>query len=506
MNSGKSFSFSSVSGGKGTLLFLLFLLAIYEFVTAGFSTFAIICLSPILVLVVIAIFKWRMAAFWTLIIVNYFISFKNITWPVPQSLPDEMLELLLIVVAIIDLEKSPHFERAGNIMLLAVGIWMGLCVVEIFNDTCGLGMNFSAWFTGARLMALQLLWILLVFSLYIGDAKTLMTYLRVWAGLALFSAFWTWKQVNIGFTTAEQSWLNSVGYVTHIINGGSLIRYWSNFSDAANYGCNAGATAVAFLIFGITSKIRFDKVFFLLTSFAVLWGMFQSGTRTAMFAFIGGFVVFLVVSKSFKIMIPSAILGGLFLMMLIFTDIGNGNQQIRRMRSAFDKSDASANVRDINQAAIAKYLEDAPWGIGIGIFANDIPARNKFRKLSEIPPDSEYVFIWVRTGNIGVSVFAFCMVLMLAGACGVVLFRLKSPSLIGVGGGFCSAFAAIQLAGYANQVIFQYPNGLIFFGGLAIVYVLPYIEEDWVKYEEGRMAAIAEKKRLKLEKKLAQRV
>ena len=38
------------------------------------------------------------------------------------------------------------------------------------------------------------------------------------------------------------------------------------------------------------------------------------------------------------------------------------------MRSAFNKNDASANVRDINKAAIRKYMKDAPWGIGIGIF------------------------------------------------------------------------------------------------------------------------------------------
>ena len=95
---------------------------------------------------------------------------------------------------------------------------------------------------------------------------------------------------------------------------------------------------------------------------------------------------------------------------------------------------------------------------------------------------------------------------MLAGASYIVLFKLKNRSLVGIGGSLCSAFAGIQLGGYANQVLFQYPNGLIFFGGLAIVYVLPYIESDWIKYEEERLAKHEERKRLKLEKKLASRV
>ena len=501
------FNYTTENRGRVLLLFLLFLLAIYEFITAGFTFFAIICISPILLLFVIAVFRWRMLSFWILIFANWFLQFKNFHWHVPLSLVDEMLELLLIGIAIIDARKLPHFDRTFNIMLLAIMIWCGFCCIEVLNDTCGLGINFTAWFTGARLMALQLVWIILVFTLYIDSPKILLTYVRVWAGLSLFSALWTWKMINIGFTDAENRWLYSVGYVTHLLNGGTLIRYWSTFSDAANYGCNAGASAVAFLVFGITSKLKRDKIFFLITAAAVTWGMFQSGTRTAMFAMIAGFMVFLVVSKSVKIMVPSAILGAIMLIILMFTNIGNGNQQIRRMRSAFKKDeDASAKVRDINQAAMAKYLKDAPWGIGIGMFSEDIPAWNKYKKLSQIPPDSEYVFIWVRTGTIGVTVFACCMMLMLGGACYVVLFRLKNKSLIGIGGGMCSAFAAIQLAGYANQVIFQYPNGLTFFGGIAIVYLLPYIEPEWEEYEKKRIAQVEEMKRLKLEKKLTSRV
>ena len=494
------------NGGRVVLLFLLFALAVYEFIKAGFNTFAVICLSPLAILFVYAAFKWKMGVFWALIVVNWFIMNRNFDIPFPKSLADELLELILIAIAIIDTRKETYFGRAWNFMLLAVMVWFALCTIELFNDSCGLGMNINAWFTGFRLMALHLIWIILVFSLYISNPQRLIIYLRIWAGLSLFSAFWTWKMINFGFTDTERSWIYGSGSTTHILNAGTLIRYFSTFNDAASYGCNASASAVAFLIFGITSKIKFDKIFFLLTAAAVIWGMFQSGTRTAMITLIAGFIVFLFLSKSVKILVPSAILGGFFLFILIFTNIGNGNQQIRRMRSAFDKKDASANARDINKAAIAKYMNEAPWGIGLGMMSTDIPANNKFRKLSEIPPDSEYVFIWVRTGPVGVTVFTCCMVMMLLGGCVIVLFRLKSPSLVGIGGGLCAAFVSIHLGGYANQILYQYPNGLTFFGGMAIVYLLPYIEPEWIKYEEMRLAKIEEKKRLKLEKKLASRV
>lgn len=502
-------SYTSFNGGRVLLLLLLFLLALYELATAGFSTFAMICLSPLLIVGIYTVFKWRMAAFWALIVINYFLQMKDTPLPggIPMSLYDEMLELMLIGIAIIDARQMPHFDRALNTMLLAILIWCGFCTLELLNDTCAMGLDVAAWFTSFRLMALHLVWILLVFSLCISSPKYLLTYLRIWALLSLFSAYWTWKQKNIGFTPTEFGWLYyGPGQTTHLLNGGTLIRYFSTFSDAANYGCNAAASTVAFLILAITSKIKWEKIFFFVVSICVIWGMFQSGTRTAIFCLAGGFMVYVVLSKSFKIAIPFGIFFALAMIFLVFTNIGNGNQQIRRMRSAFNKDDASANVRDINKTAMKKYLQDAPWGLGIGSTQANIPSNNKYRKLSDIPPDSEYVYIWVHTGVIGISVFIICMLLMWLGACRIVMFKLKSPSLIGVGGGLCSAFIAIQLGAYANQVLYQYPNGLTFFGGLAIVYVLPYLESDWIKYEQQRIAKQEEKKRLKLEKKLAKRV
>ena len=160
-------SFAKNNRGKVLLLFLLFFLALYEFKNAGITNFAIICLSPIAIVFIYAVFKWRMAAFWMLIVVNYLIPFKNISWHMPASLIDEAIELVLIGVAIIDSRKFPHFDRTLNTMLVAIFIWFGLCFIELFNDTCGLGMNFTALFTGIRLLALHLLLIILFFSLYV---------------------------------------------------------------------------------------------------------------------------------------------------------------------------------------------------------------------------------------------------------------------------------------------------------------------------------------------------
>lgn len=70
----------------------------------------------------------------------------------------------------------------------------------------------------------------------------------------------------------------------------------------------------------------------------------------------------------------------------------------------------------------------------------------------------------------------------------------------------CAAFVGIQLGAYGNQVLMQFPNCLIFYGGLTIVYVLPFMEKEWVEYEAREIAKQEEREQLKLEKKKASRV
>ena len=500
-------TYAKDNGGRVVVLFLLFLLALYEFYSAGFGAFAIVCLLPVLGLLVAGAFSHGMFLFWVLIGINYIIQWHSLTLPqgIPMSLYNEMIEILLLFMAILNV-KDTKFERTANPMLVALLAWCGFCTLEVLNDTCNIGIDVGSWYTSARMMAFQLLYAFLVFSIYISNPKILIRYIFVWGALALFASFWVWKQQYIGLTSSENAWLQTRGRSTHILQAGTLIRYFSIYSDAANFGIGIASTAVAFIIFGITSKIKRHKIFFLIVGAACTWAMFPSGTRTAIACLMAGFATYIFLSKSFKIAIPVTVLFALFLFILAFTNIGQSNQQIRRMRSAFNKDDASASVRASNQKAMKKYLDEAPWGIGMHIGYQNAPANNKYTYMATVPPDSEYVFIWIHTGIIGITTFLICTAIMIIGACWIVLFRLRSPSLRGIGAGFCCAMVSQQLGGYGNQVLMQFPNCLTFYGGLAIVYILPYLENDWIAYEAEQLAIVEEKKRMKLEKKRAAKV
>ena len=170
------------SRGRVLLLFLLFFLAIYQFYSSGFNSFAIICLLPLLVPIVYVAFTWQMVLFWTLFVVNYFLQLFNKLQMLPGGIPismyNELFEILLLGIAIIDARQSPHFERVGNIMFLTIACWCGYCTLEVLNDSCDIGIDVGRWYAGARMMAFQLMYAFLVFTLYITTPERLKKYLQ----------------------------------------------------------------------------------------------------------------------------------------------------------------------------------------------------------------------------------------------------------------------------------------------------------------------------------------
>lgn len=473
---------SGSKGGKVVILLLLFAVALFSLKSAGITAFAGVCMLPVVVLLIMLTLRYKMFLFTVLMVVNYYIMFLSREGYLflPISLHTEVLEIALITVAIID-ARDGRAENIYNILLATILVWCFFCTIEIFNDACGIGIKGYAWYTGARLMAFQLLYAFIVCSVYINSPRRVMYFLALWCGMAMFSVFWIWKQQNIGLTHAENIYVMTNRPA--IVNG--RIRYFSTFSDGASCGCHMACAAISFLVIALSNKVTFIRLIFGAAGILCVWAFFCTGTRTALLCFIFGMGIYVVLAKSVRILVPTVVIMGAFVGFLAFTNIGQGNYQIRRMRSAFRADDASLNVRDINKAALSKYMRDVPFGIGIGIEQDDVPPYNKFKVVTQIPPDSEYVYIWVRTGVVGITLFVVLTVIMFIGACYIVFFRIRNPSLRGIGAAFTCAFAAIQLGGYANQILMQFPNVLIFYGGLTLVYLLPNIDREYDEYERG---------------------
>ena len=337
--------YSRGNGGRAILLFLLFSIAILNFLSSGYSAFVAVMCIPAIALVGYFLFSRKMAMFYTLFIVNTVVMFiaRHFHLPVPVSLINELFELMLIGMVLVDHWRF-HLSRLINVMFLCAIVWVMFCCIEIFNDQCGLGIDVYRWYTGARLMSMQILYAFVVTTLFIDTPKKIMTLLFIWAVFIVFAAIWLWKQKNIGLTEAESRFLWSSP--AHIMGG--KIRYFSCFTDAANFGIHTAMASAAFLIIAVTMKVTRIRIFFAIVGCIGIWAFFGSGTRTAIFCFIATIMVFIVLCKNKKLILSVSAVFLVFLYILIFTNIGDSNQNIRRMRTAFDKEDASLGVREQN--------------------------------------------------------------------------------------------------------------------------------------------------------------
>ena len=108
------------NGGRAILLFLLFLLSLYSFKNSGINGMAMVLAVPVSILAVYLAFSYRMFSFWLLFIINYFVMFlsKEGKMPLPASLPNELLELVLIAIAIIDLRETNYHCRIRLVCFL----------------------------------------------------------------------------------------------------------------------------------------------------------------------------------------------------------------------------------------------------------------------------------------------------------------------------------------------------------------------------------------------------
>lgn len=390
--------------------------------------------------------------------------------PIPTSMHVELAYLVLIVYGASNAAKwGTNASRAMGSMIGIYMAWTVFSTIEVVNMSSELdfGTIVTRWLAEYRTMTLQIFWVFIVNSFFFKRKSQVTALYRIWAYLTIVAVAWGLRQQFDGFDRSEWAWLMAVGMKTHFVNG--IIRYFSFFSEAANYGCCMGASAVVFGVLMLTTNERRDKILFAVTAVAAGYGMMASGARAAMFVFGGGLMVYCLISKRISTLVVTMVVGGIFFGILKYTQIGQGNAQIRRMRSGFNKDDNSLAVREINKATMKRYIDAMPFGLGAGIRNNDVPPTNKNYYLATVPPDSTWVYVDIHYGHLGKLLFLLSFGGMIVIAGSKVVFKLKDPELSGQMAAIVAGAAAMLAAGYANQIMLQFPNAWLFFGNLSLV-------------------------------------
>jgi hypothetical protein len=460
-----------------SLLTLLLIVSAYLTIYKGYLFGFAFSLIPLALIVFIKFIDNPIWTFMILFITNYYISgFSRYIQGISPGLFMDGLLVLSLVIMLIQIMRKDSEVKLKNIfnpLTFVSFTWMLYCTLELINPNSSGSL---AWFTNVRGIAFYFFAITILSSAFLTKYKHLSTFLVVWAILSLTAVLKALMQKYIGFDFAETRWLNAGGSSTHIIHSG--IRYFSFFTDAANFGSGISFSMVVFGLSSIYIKNLRLKILFFVTAIACAYGMIISGTRGSMAVPFVALAAMTVISKKFKIMIFTGILLITAYGFLKYTNYGQGNTYIRRMRSAFNTEDASLKVRVENRKKLAAYMEHLPFGGGIGMSRSENVSYKPDEFISSIPTDGWYVLIWIETGIVGSVIYISILGFILIYGSVLVMFKLKNNELRGIVASMVSGIAGIYASAYSIEILGQFPNAFIIFICMAFIFLSPKYDKE----------------------------
>ena len=197
-----------------------------------------------------------------------------------------------------------EWKRSINPMFVIYMIWTAYCILEMGNPN----HVQEAWNVSITQYAVYPLICALLVPISITKKPHIHWLLIIWSIFILFASLKGYWQKNHGFNERELYFLYELGGArTHIIWSG--IRYFSVFTDAANYGVHMGMAIVGFGISAVYTKSKTLKLYYILVVIAAIYGMFISGTRAAIAVPLAGIFLFTLLSGNIKIFSTATVVG-----------------------------------------------------------------------------------------------------------------------------------------------------------------------------------------------------
>ena len=475
------FEVSVGSRKLGTPRYLFVLLALISFsawlisnqgLIAGFGLLAL----PFILLYFYMLFMNPIIGLYTAIGLGFLLLgipryFKTIT-QIGMSM-DGILFLTYLALIFKKFKEKVDWTPAKRDITVLSAIWLGYALFQFVNPEV---RDRQAWLAGMRGISLYMMLIVPLVLMFIDNMRKIDIFFYVWGGFAVLATLKGIMQLTIGVDPWEKAWLDAGGAVTHIIFG--KLRVFSFLSDAAQFGSNQGYTAVVFTIVALSEKIWQKKMFFLVVAILGFYGMLISGTRGAISVPLGGFLLYFVLRKNWYVMISGFVLLAVVYIFFKYTLIGQDNQQIRRMRSAFDPNDPSLQVRLANQRKLSTYLASRPFGGGIGHAGVKAQKYLPNAFLSQVATDSWYVLIWAEQGVVGLVLHLFILFYTLIKSSYLIMLKIRDPVLKMRMTALTSGMAGIMIASYGNAALGTMPTGMLIYTSMALMLNAPFLDNQ----------------------------
>ena len=452
---------------------VLVLLAVgmgYAVATYGIAVGGIYIGLPFVIAMIVMIFNNPKLG---LLITLHYSFFSNgltrfLSPDIPFGLGVDGILMLSIIAGIFKSNKGSVNSWAFYMAL----IWFAYTLIELVNPEAN---NKEAWFYSGRGISLYQIMVIPLTLMWANKKKDFDGFLKIWMVWSLVAALYGFKMNILGVTAGEQKWLDDGGKITHFIQG--RLRIFSFYSDAGQYGAAMAETCLFALLMAVGPYDKKAKIRWGIISAIAFWAYALSGSRGPLFVLAAGGFLYLFLIRNFKVLMIGCFIGFLAFAFLKFTTIGSGNYQVHRMRTALDPHDASLQVRIDNQKLLRSYLKSRPLGGGIGSGGSFGQRFYPGRYLSSIALDSWYVKIWVETGIIGLTLHIIHLIIVLL--VGIFnSFKIKNPDTRQKMMALICGYFGIVCASYGNQVLGQFPTGVIMYMSMAYMFICVRWDKD----------------------------
>jgi len=212
--------------------------------------------------------------------------------------------------------------------------------------------------------------------------------------------------------------------------------------------------------------------FYQLLVFGLVYMTFREARQMDFFLNAIGILSVLGTLWGFRQLVLGLMVLGIAFFFLKYTFAFQHVEQIRRMRTALNPEDPSMLVRYNNQITFGKYLQNRPFGGGIGAAGFWGARFNPNSLLARTPTDSYYVKVWVETGIVGICLHLL-MFGFFIGKGGHIVWHLRDPVLRTKIAALYCGMLGIMFASYGNQVFSQMPTSIIMGIAIPIIFISP---------------------------------
>lgn len=465
----KKYGAVQLFSGFGVLLLLSFL-GVGSLIISKMGLTGAFVLLGLLFGVALMMYLWSFpkAGIWLSLIMGFLLSGISRYINAPWGLSIDIFLTLSLVIVLINKGIQVKWQNANTDLVIFSLVWMGYLVLEIFNPA---GNGFEAWFYAMRGIGFyQALSVPLVYLLF-REEKDFHTFLNLLILLSLLGTVWGFKQQIFGVDAAEYRWLwDEEHHEEHVLHG--VLRVFSFYSDAGQFGASQAMMALLMGILAMGPFSTAKRLLYGVLAMVFFLGFAISGTRGALAVPLFGGLAYLITTRNFKVL--SAGLSAMILVFVIlkYTFLFQGVEQVVRMRTALDPNNRSLEVRLENQVTFGRYLADKPFGGGIGTAGFWGARFNPNSLMANTATDSWFVKIWAETGIVGLAIHLSLLGFVL-GKGGAICMGLKDPQRKTYAMAIYASIVGVVFSSYGNQVFGQMPTGMIMNLAIPFLFLIP---------------------------------